>query len=196
MWSFHVRGEACRYTSAVLPSRYRHSPCCSWLGLHLLGLLVFPLVQYTSDLRYDVQNYKHAFEVSGLENGEDSQQLFSFSKESSSWNANFCLSAWDIRDTGSQGESSLFLLWMGLPPGDLKKWNNLKLCVLSSLLKSFPGGTRGKEPACLCRRCKRQVRSLGQEDSLGRAWQPTPIEFWRIFWTEEASWTQLKQLRT
>jgi len=39
--------------------------------------------------------------------------------------------------------------------GPLKKWNNLKLCVLSSLLKSFPGGTSGKEPACLCRRCKR-----------------------------------------
>ena len=55
-------------------------------------------------------HYKRTLEVSGLENGEDSQQLSSFSKESSSWNANFCLSAWDIRDTGSQGESSLFLL--------------------------------------------------------------------------------------
>ena len=39
--------------------------------------------------------------------------------------------------------------------GPLKKWNNSKLCVLSSLLKSFPGGTSGKEPTCLCRRCKR-----------------------------------------
>ena len=55
-------------------------------------------------------HYKRTLEVSGLENGEDSQQLSSFSKESSSWNANFCLSAWDIRDTGSQGESSPFLL--------------------------------------------------------------------------------------
>jgi hypothetical protein len=41
------------------------------------------------------------------------------SKESSSWNANFCLSACDINDTGSHCELCLFLLWMGLPPGDL-----------------------------------------------------------------------------
>ena len=32
----------------------------------------------------------------------------------------------------------------------------------------FPGGTSNKEPACQCRRCKRQdmwVRSWGREDS-------------------------------
>ena len=28
----------------------------------------------------------------------------------------------------------------------------------------FPGGARGKEPACQCRRYEMQVRSLGQED--------------------------------
>ena len=32
----------------------------------------------------------------------------------------------------------------------------------------------GKEPTCQCRRKEMQVRSLGGEDPLWRAWQPTP----------------------
>ena len=34
------------------------------------------------------------------------------------------------------------------------------------LLKGFPGGAGGKEPACQCRRLKRQGLSLGWEDLL------------------------------
>lgn len=71
-----------------------------------------------------------SLEVSGLENGEDSQDLFSFSKESS-WNANFCFSAWEIKDTGSHCELCLFLLRMGLPPGDRSIARSL------TLFKSF-----------------------------------------------------------
>ena len=42
--------------------------------------------------------------------------------------------------------------------------------------KCFPGGASGKEPACQCRRCKRQgfdpwVRKFPWR----RAWQPTPV---------------------
>ena len=40
----------------------------------------------------------------------------------------------------------------------------------------FSDGTSGKEPACQCRRCQEmQVQFLGQEDPLGRAWQPIPV---------------------
>ena len=31
----------------------------------------------------------------------------------------------------------------------------------------FPGGARGEEPACRCRRQETQVRSLGRKDSPG-----------------------------
>ena len=31
----------------------------------------------------------------------------------------------------------------------------------------------------------RQIRSLGQEDPLGKGWKPTPVLAWRFPWTEE-----------
>ena len=39
----------------------------------------------------------------------------------------------------------------------------------------FPGGARGKEPSCLCRRFETQVRFLGQKDPMEKEWQPTPV---------------------
>ena len=57
---------------------------------------------------------------------------------------------------------------------------------ISNLL-GFPGGTRGKEPTCQCRRCwEMQVRSLGWEGPLekGMATHST-ILAWKIPWTEE-----------
>lgn len=57
-------------------------------------------------------------EVAGPGNGADSQDLFSFSKELSSWNANIPAGAPGILQTLSQCELCLFLSWMGLPPGD------------------------------------------------------------------------------
>ena len=50
----------------------------------------------------------------------------------------------------------------------------------------FPGGASGKQPACQCRRCEIQVRSLSQEDPLeeGKATYSS-ILAWRIPWTEE-----------
>ena len=42
-----------------------------------------------------------------------------------------------------------------------------RACIWRCLCpKGFSGGTRGKEPACQCRRCEKWVWSLGQEDSL------------------------------
>ena len=51
----------------------------------------------------------------------------------------------------------------------------------------FPGGASGKEPACQCRRCKRQgfepwVRKIPLEESLATH---SSILAWRIPWTEE-----------
>ena len=38
----------------------------------------------------------------------------------------------------------------------------------------FAGSASGKEPACQCRRCnKTGLQSLGWEDPLEEAWQPT-----------------------
>ena len=53
----------------------------------------------------------------------------------------------------------------------IKKEKRYKQAILG-----FPGGTRGKEPACQCRRCKRH----GFDPWVGkipwrRAWQPTPV---------------------
>ena len=51
----------------------------------------------------------------------------------------------------------------------------------------FQGGTRGKEPACQCKRHKRsRFDPLGQEDSLeeGKA-SHSSILAWRIPWTEQ-----------
>ena len=54
--------------------------------------------------------------------------------------------------------------------------------------KGFPGRASGKEPACQCRRLKRetQVRSLGREDLLEEAMATlSSILARRILWTEE-----------
>ena len=56
----------------------------------------------------------------------------------------------------------------------------------SNTLMGFRGGTRGTEPACQCRTCKRHgfdpcVRKIPQR----RAWQPTPG-----FWPGESPWTE------
>ena len=54
--------------------------------------------------------------------------------------------------------------------------------------RGFPGGANGKEPACQCRRCQRdmQVQSLGREDSLEEGMAThSSIHAWRIPWTEE-----------
>ena len=40
----------------------------------------------------------------------------------------------------------------------------------------FPGGTRGKEPTCQCRRCKiRGLEPWVQKILCTRVWQPTPV---------------------
>ena len=40
----------------------------------------------------------------------------------------------------------------------------------------FSGGASGKEPACRVQEMQEtRVPSLGQEDPLGRKWQPTPV---------------------
>ena len=53
-------------------------------------------------------------------------------------------------------------------------------------IKDFPGGASGKEPTCQCRRHRRQVLSLDQEDCLeeGMATHSNVLA-WRIPWTEE-----------
>ena len=57
---------------------------------------------------------------------------------------------------------------------------------MSTLGYGLPRWLSGKESACQCRRCKRWVWSLGQEDPLeeGMATQSS-ILAWRIPWTEE-----------
>ena len=56
-----------------------------------------------------------------------------------------------------------------------------------------PSGASGKETAAQCPTCKRQVRSLGQEDPLeeGLATHSSVLT-WRIPWTEELGglWSQ------
>ena len=51
----------------------------------------------------------------------------------------------------------------------------------------FPGGARGKETVCQCRRPRRpSIRSLGQEDPLEEGMAAhSSILVWRIPWTEE-----------
>ena len=59
----------------------------------------------------------------------------------------------------------------------------------------FPGGTRGKESACQCRRCRRQ----GFDPWVGkipwrRKWQPAPVDrgsWWAAVHEVAESWTQL-----
>ena len=54
-------------------------------------------------------------------------------------------------------------------------------------IRGFPGGTRGKESACQCRRHKETwVWSLGWEDLLEKeVTTHSSIPAWRIPWTEE-----------
>ena len=53
-------------------------------------------------------------------------------------------------------------------------------------LLGFPGGARGKEPACQFRRHKTWVPSLGQEDPLEEGMAThSSILAWRIPWTEK-----------
>ena len=50
------------------------------------------------------------------------------------------------------------------------------LCTWLYRKPRFPGGTNGKEPACQCRRCKRQGFNPWAGKILWRrAWQPTPV---------------------
>ena len=57
----------------------------------------------------------------------------------------------------------------------------LKVFITCVNLRCFPSGSDGKESACIG-----EVRSLGQEDSWRRAWQPTPVFLaWRIPWIAE-----------
>ena len=50
----------------------------------------------------------------------------------------------------------------------------------------FPGGARGKEPTCQCRRHELRVRSLDGEDPLEKGvTTQSSILAWRIPWTEE-----------
>ena len=55
----------------------------------------------------------------------------------------------------------------------------------------FPGGASGKEPACQCWRCLRDVGSIpGSERSLGEG-HGNPLHLaWRTPWTEEPSGLQ------
>ena len=55
------------------------------------------------------------------------------------------------------------------------------------IVLGFPGGSRGKEPACQCRRHNEpQVLSLDQEDTLEEGMAiHSSILLWRIPWTEE-----------
>ena len=58
---------------------------------------------------------------------------------------------------------------------------------VNDLKIGFPGGARGKEPACQCRRCKRGVFNpwVGRIPlEKGRA-TDSSILAWRIPWTEE-----------
>ena len=75
---------------------------------------------------------------------------------------------------------------------NFKKVSNIKT-IYNATQKSvlmcmyFPGGARGKEPICQCRRQKELwVRSLGQEDPLeeGMATHSSSLG-WRIPWTEK-----------
>ena len=63
--------------------------------------------------------------------------------------------------------------------------------VAIKLMRVFPGGTNGKGSTCQCRRQKRQVWSLGQEDALEEEVAThSSILAWKIPWTEEPGWLQ------
>ena len=54
------------------------------------------------------------------------------------------------------------------------------------VLRCYPGGPSGKEPACQCRKRETRVLSLSREDPLeeGMATCSSTLA-WRIPWTEE-----------
>ena len=57
---------------------------------------------------------------------------------------------------------------------------------VDNVFQGFPGGARGKEFACQCRRQEMRVQSLFQEDPLGEGMGTNSnILAWRIPWTEE-----------
>ena len=61
---------------------------------------------------------------------------------------------------------------------------------------SFLGGASGKEPGCQCKR----LRRLRLDPWVGkipwrRKWQPTPVFFWEIPWTEESGRLQSMELQ-
>ena len=52
--------------------------------------------------------------------------------------------------------------------------------------RGFPGGARGKEPACQCRRCRRcRFDPWVWKIPWRRSWQPTPV-----FLSGESPWTE------
>ena len=85
--------------------------------------------------------------------------------------------AWRIPWTEEPGR----LQSMGSQELDMTEW------LTHSSSTGFPGGPSGKEPTCLCRRCKRQgFKSLGQEDQVEKCMAThSSILAWRIPWTEE-----------
>ena len=86
-------------------------------------------------------------------------------------------------------------------------WHKIDLLVVSVALRSFPGGTSGKEPACQCRRHKRH----GFDPWVGRSpggGHGNPLQYsclenpmhrgaWRAtVYSVPQSWTWLKWLST
>ena len=64
---------------------------------------------------------------------------------------------------------------MGNSPWGHKKSDTTQLLTHIYVYMGFPSGASGKESACQCRRQKTGLGSLGWEDPLEEAWQPTPI---------------------
>ena len=80
---------------------------------------------------------------------------------------------------------------LGEKKGKERSLKTVPSCAPLSLLLLGLGGTAGKEPACRCRRHKRRVRSLGQEDPLEkRTATHSSILAWRSPWTEESGGLQ------
>ena len=58
-------------------------------------------------------------------------------------------------------------------------------------IKDFPGGTRGKEPTCQCKRQEMRVWSLGWENPLEEGMAAhSSVLAWRIPWTEKPGRSQ------
>ena len=70
--------------------------------------------------------------------------------------------------------------WRGLDWGERpistkEYWRDLGVEIVELQYMLLPRWYSGKESACQCKKCKREVRSLGQEDPLEKEWQPTPV---------------------